>query len=226
MFPSSWIYETRCMHADVPRFLLSVPPPNQAISTAFQVLSDPDKRRSYDQFGDDEGPGAGGGQAHPFRHADVSPEEIFNMFFGMNGGGMGGGRPGNFRVYRSQQEGNPFSRYQQQQQQQHQRQGQQQNPLGYVVSGVRGGRTGRSGKGRKGREEREDMRIACLVSFAKAGQYMFPYFTALFYSFSPLPPFFSSHTAPWPNSCKCFPSSFSFFSRSSHSPKRASGLSH
>jgi hypothetical protein len=61
----------------------------------------------------------------------VSPEEIFNMFFGMNGGGMGGGRPGNFRVYRSHQEGNPFSRYQQQQQQQ-QRQGQQQNPLGYV----------------------------------------------------------------------------------------------
>jgi len=121
------------------------------------VLSDPDKRRSYDQFGDDEGPGAGGGQAHPFRHADVSPEEIFNMFFGMNGGGMGGGRPGNFRVYRSQQERNPFFRdqQQQQQQQQQQRQGQQQNPLGYVRAGCGQGGRQKRGEGRETKEERE-----------------------------------------------------------------------
>ncbi|EWM27683.1 dnaj subfamily b member 12 [Nannochloropsis gaditana] len=96
----------------------------KAISTAFQVLSDPDKRRSYDQFGDDDGTEGMGGQAHPFRHADVSPEEIFNMFFGVNGGG----RPANFRVYRSHHDQrNPFFRYQQQQQH---RQGQAQPPLG------------------------------------------------------------------------------------------------
>ncbi len=109
----------------------------KAIGTAFAVLSDGDKRRTYDQFGDEEGPGAAAAHGHPFRHADVSPEEIFNMFFGMNGGGMGGmggGRPGNFRVYRSHQDPrNPFFRYQQQQQQQQQQQrGQQQaqHPLG------------------------------------------------------------------------------------------------
>eukprot|EP00904_Undaria_pinnatifida_P012543 jgi/Undpi1/8419/HiC_scaffold_25.g10887.m1 len=94
----------------------------QAIGTAFAVLSDGDKRAHYDRYGDDDGPqgigGGGGGfggggpfgrQAH-YHGAEVSPEDIFNMFFGVpggaggvrrrgGGGGMGGGGP--FRVYRA-----------------------------------------------------------------------------------------------------------------------------
>jgi len=58
------------------------------------VLSDKEKRRVYDAYGDeDPQPGMGGGfqRAHGFRADDISPEEIFNMFFGMNGAGMRGG---------------------------------------------------------------------------------------------------------------------------------------
>jgi hypothetical protein len=82
----------------------------KAISTAFTTLSDPEKRRAYDQFGDEDGPAAAAARAHPFRHADVTPEEIFNMFFGMHGAAMGaGGRgPGGFRVYRTHGGGHPF----------------------------------------------------------------------------------------------------------------------
>lgn len=82
----------------------------KAISAAFTTLSDPDKRRSYDQFGDEDGPAAAAARANPFRHADVTPEEIFNMFFGMHGAAMGGGMgrgPGGFRVYRTHG-GHPF----------------------------------------------------------------------------------------------------------------------
>lgn len=74
----------------------------KAVSTAYAVLSDPQKRAAYDQYGDEDGPQAaaarGGGGGHGFHHADVSPEEIFNMFFNMHG--MNGGGPG-FRVYRA-----------------------------------------------------------------------------------------------------------------------------
>ena len=87
----------------------------KAIGTAFAVLSDADKRAFYDNYGDEdmpEQPGAGGagpGMRRRRAHADeVSPEEIFNMFFGvhpgatragpacastynMGGGGGGGG---------------------------------------------------------------------------------------------------------------------------------------
>ncbi|KAJ6686053.1 CHAPERONE PROTEIN DNAJ 2-RELATED [Salix purpurea] len=56
------------------------------LSQAYEVLSDPDKREIYDQYGEDAlkegmGPGGGGGGHNPF--------DIFESFFG--GGGFGGG---------------------------------------------------------------------------------------------------------------------------------------
>jgi curved DNA-binding protein CbpA len=72
------------------------------VSRAFQVLSDPEKKAKFDQFGGDPdnrfGPGAasspfGNGFAHspgtrnPMFDDELSPEELFNRFFG---GGMGG----------------------------------------------------------------------------------------------------------------------------------------
>ena len=54
------------------------------LSQAYEVLSDPDKRDIYDQYGEDalkEGMGPGGGGGH-------NPYDIFESFFG--GGGFGG----------------------------------------------------------------------------------------------------------------------------------------
>ena len=82
------------------------------VSRAFQILSDADKKSRYDQFGGDpdnrfsssgasaagaspfsgfaRSPGGGRG---PFYEDEISPEELFNRFFG---GGMGGGGGFNF----------------------------------------------------------------------------------------------------------------------------------
>ncbi|XP_043716432.1 chaperone protein dnaJ A6-like [Telopea speciosissima] len=54
------------------------------LAQAYEVLSDPEKREVYDQYGEDalkEGMGGGGGSHNPF--------DIFESFFG--GGGFGGG---------------------------------------------------------------------------------------------------------------------------------------
>ncbi|KAF2229940.1 DUF1977-domain-containing protein, partial [Viridothelium virens] len=79
------------------------------VSRAFQILSDPDKKKKFDTFGGDPesrfGAGGGGpGPSSPFSgfarangtpgrgsmfEEDISPEELFRQFFG--GGGMGGG---------------------------------------------------------------------------------------------------------------------------------------
>lgn len=100
------------------------------VSAAFQCLSDPTKRRIYDQSGYSEpqagggggggmrgfnGFGGGGGGGHYHREADFSPEDIFNMFFGMNAqfNQMQGRRVFTQRMPRRQPQ-------QQQQQQQHQ----------------------------------------------------------------------------------------------------------
>ena len=64
------------------------------VSIAYEVLSDPEKRRNYDQFGSDffqrggsGNGGFGGGQGGGFR----DPRDIFSQFFGGFGGGQGGG---------------------------------------------------------------------------------------------------------------------------------------
>ncbi|KAI8069145.1 hypothetical protein BC940DRAFT_298003 [Gongronella butleri] len=71
------------------------------ISKAFTVLSDPQKRAVHDAGGGDpEQRGGGGGgfpgfhgfQAHPGFEQEISPEDLFNMFFG--GGAAGNGFPG------------------------------------------------------------------------------------------------------------------------------------
>ncbi|KAJ3721233.1 hypothetical protein C8R42DRAFT_721957 [Lentinula raphanica] len=89
------------------------------VSKAFQVLSDPQKRRAYDASGFDpedrtarssgfSSASFNGGQAF---EGEMSPEDLFNMFFGGGGnafgGGFGGGPvftttfgPGGFRTTR------------------------------------------------------------------------------------------------------------------------------
>lgn len=62
------------------------------ISQAYDVLSDPEKKQIYDEYGEDalkEGMGGGGGGGN------VNPFDIFESFFG--GGGGGGGRRGGGR---------------------------------------------------------------------------------------------------------------------------------
>lgn len=78
------------------------------VSRAFQILSDPDKKSRFDQFGGDpdnrfsssssssSGPAPSPfsgfarsqGSRNPMFDAEMSPEDLFNQFFG---GGMGGG---------------------------------------------------------------------------------------------------------------------------------------
>ncbi|KAM8851697.1 dnaJ homolog subfamily B member 12a [Synchiropus picturatus] len=66
----------------------------KAIGNAYAVLSNAEKRRQYDQYGEE--------RSHPTRHrhhhdfeADISPEDLFNMFFG------GGFPTSNVHVYRN-----------------------------------------------------------------------------------------------------------------------------
>lgn len=76
----------------------------KAVGLAYATLSDTQKRAIYDRYGDEDPDQRGGGMrrgggAH-FHGQDVSPEDIFNMFFGgMPPGAAGGfGGPG-VRVY-------------------------------------------------------------------------------------------------------------------------------
>jgi len=120
----------------------------KAVGLAYATLSDSQKRAIYDRYGEEDPDNRGGGAG--FRRgpggvhmngAEVSPEDIFNMFFGGGMGGMHAGGPG-VHVY-----SNGFGRGgvrfggmpQQQQQRRRQRQGgaeqQNENPsvLGLLI---------------------------------------------------------------------------------------------
>jgi curved DNA-binding protein len=90
----------RQYHPDMNRGDASAETRFKEIAEANDVLSDPDKRKRYDQFGpawQQVGGGPGGGPAGaggPFQYqtVDIDPEELRNMFRGFgNGGEFGGG---------------------------------------------------------------------------------------------------------------------------------------
>jgi len=83
------------------------------IGNAFAVLSDEDKRRKYDRYGEDLGPQMQRSHRHYHEDefsGDISPEDLFNMFFG-------GGYPSG-RVYMHRQNGRQAGFQQQHHQQQ------------------------------------------------------------------------------------------------------------
>ncbi|KAJ8365714.1 hypothetical protein SKAU_G00145450 [Synaphobranchus kaupii] len=54
----------------------------KAIGNAYAVLSNPDKRRQYDHIGEEKTHPSGHGRMNGDFEADISPEDLFNMFFG------------------------------------------------------------------------------------------------------------------------------------------------
>jgi len=72
----------------------------KAVGLAYATLSDAQKRREYDLTGEEDPDNRGGGGRRGTTHfhgQEVSPEDIFNMFFG--GGAAAGGRGPGVRVY-------------------------------------------------------------------------------------------------------------------------------
>lgn len=78
----------------------------QKVGTAFAILSDPAKRRQYDVCGSDEGRTRRRTSNYDSRYdgpePDISPEDLFNMFFG-GGNGFAGSQTvyANGRFYRT-----------------------------------------------------------------------------------------------------------------------------
>lgn len=54
----------------------------KAVGKAFAILSDPDKRAHYDRYGDSTPQSGSQAQQRRYQNDEVSPEDIFNMFFG------------------------------------------------------------------------------------------------------------------------------------------------
>nr|XP_055031583.1 dnaJ homolog subfamily B member 12b [Misgurnus anguillicaudatus] len=54
----------------------------KAIGNAYAVLSNVEKRRRYDQFGEEKSNTGRSSNANTHFEADISPEDLFNMFFG------------------------------------------------------------------------------------------------------------------------------------------------
>jgi len=86
----------------------------KCIGVAYAVLSDGDKRASYDNFGDEDAADAQP-QRRRYTYAqyedDISPEDIFNMFFGVNGGPAQ--RHAQRRAYAAPRRGPPANQAQQ-----------------------------------------------------------------------------------------------------------------
>mmetsp|Transcript_40613 Transcript_40613/g.98091 ORF Transcript_40613/g.98091 Transcript_40613/m.98091 type:complete len:424 (-) Transcript_40613:155-1426(-) len=111
----------------------------KAVGLAYGTLSDSQKRTIYDRYGDEDPDNRGGGGMRPgaggvhFRPGqEVSPEEIFNMFFG-GGMPMGGGHmrgPGGVHFYSNF---GPGPRFRQQQRQAGQNQQQPPNPVQNII---------------------------------------------------------------------------------------------
>lgn len=59
----------------------------KAVGKAFAVLSDQEKKSHYDQYGTQGSEASQNSQRRAYYEDDISPEDIFNMFFG------GGFRP-------------------------------------------------------------------------------------------------------------------------------------
>ena len=109
----------------------------KAVGLAYGTLSDSQKRTIYDTYGEEDpdnrgaaARGGGGGGMQYRQGQEVSPEDIFNMFFGGGAMGPGAGGPG-FHMYTNGFgggfAGNQFARHaRQQQNRQQQQQGQQQ----------------------------------------------------------------------------------------------------
>lgn len=63
---------------------LTVLPISIAIGTAYAVLSNAEKRKQYDLYGEEKAHPSRQGHSHSHQgfEADISPEDLFNMFFG------------------------------------------------------------------------------------------------------------------------------------------------
>jgi DnaJ homolog subfamily B member 12 len=88
--------------------LLQVSYSSSVVSKAFQILSDPQKRAVFDQSGSDpesrssgrSHPFASNGAMSPFGEGELSPEDLFNMFFGNGFAAQAGfGGPGQYHFY-------------------------------------------------------------------------------------------------------------------------------